>query len=698
MPDIYDQLLDARAPKPIAVDTVAPVAQQDPYDTLLDQQQTQEGRASIFGLEQAARIKPDHAAQVQALARSSGLPVDLVERNFDRVQQRDKALKMQSILASSPILAQQMRAPEFAGVALGDVEHLAAIERALREFGQLKAPTGPKASFSSVAGGLGNTIANLYPAFREGLRLQFADTFGFDEMRRDAMRRAAHIQMSSTLATPVFESSTAQGLYGGVASVLQMVPSVAAGIATRNPGVALSVLGMQTQPVNYTKYRLRSGTVGEAMLGATLESGIEVATEMLPMSFLVKNLGRVGLGQFVSGFVGREMLTEQVATITQDAVDTAIANPEKTWAEYAAERPDAAYQTFLGTLVASGVFGGMNTVARRLAGREQDALIAEDSTRLIDNLNTLAATSQLQKIDPSSFAAFVEQAAQEGPLDDVYIDANTLMQSGLADQVAAVSPSVADQLETAAQTGGTIKIPVAEYAATIAPTQFAQPLLDHLKVAPDGFSRLEAQAYMQTITEQQEQEINQAVAQQDVDNAHRASADVVRENVLGQLAAANRFTPQVNDAYATMVGEFYATQAARLGTTPEELFQRYPLKAAAQRIDGQQFDQSFDPEHGPFGPVLRDFQGDAQGAIAKLLELKNGEAIGALHHPDIGDIDLVWGEEGTGNSDGYGLASLNDAGHNAQQEPRPTGIDRPQGGSTSAMGWCGKALVADCIP
>lgn len=42
----------------------------------------------------------------------------------------------------------------------------------------------------------------------------------------------------------------------------------------------------------------------------------------------------------------------------------------------------------------------------------------------------------------------------------------------------------------------------------------------------------------------------------------------------------------------------------------------------------------------------------------KLMSKKEGEAIGALRHKDIGDIDLVWGKEGTGQSDGYGLAKL----------------------------------------
>jgi hypothetical protein len=62
------------------------------------------------------------------------------------------------------------------------------------------------------------------------------------------------------------------------------------------------------------------------------------------------------------------------------------------------------------------------------------------------------------------------------------------------------------------------------------------------------------------------------------------------------------------------------------------------------------------------GPIFTEFRGDAKGAVAKLLEARSGEALGALSHPDIKDpIDLVWGKEGTpknGYEDGFGLAKI----------------------------------------
>lgn len=61
---------------------------------------------------------------------------------------------------------------------------------------------------------------------------------------------------------------------------------------------------------------------------------------------------------------------------------------------------------------------------------------------------------------------------------------------------------------------------------------------------------------------------------------------------------------------------------------------------------------------GAFGNIYNQFRGNAKAAIVFLKKVRGGEAVGALHHKDIGDIDLVWGKEGTGHSDGYGLSKL----------------------------------------
>jgi N12 class adenine-specific DNA methylase len=84
--------------------------------------------------------------------------------------------------------------------------------------------------------------------------------------------------------------------------------------------------------------------------------------------------------------------------------------------------------------------------------------------------------------------------------------------------------------------------------------------------------------------------------------------------------------------------------------------------AAAKKIDfGSQRGSLSDRPVGPHGPIFSEFRHDAKGAIDALKKAQGGEAIAALYHPEIGDIDLVWGWEGDRANDfagGYGLAKI----------------------------------------
>lgn len=59
-----------------------------------------------------------------------------------------------------------------------------------------------------------------------------------------------------------------------------------------------------------------------------------------------------------------------------------------------------------------------------------------------------------------------------------------------------------------------------------------------------------------------------------------------------------------------------------------------------------------------FGTNYPEYYHDGKGAIEKLLQTKEGQVQGAFYRPDIGDITLVWGKEGTGKSDGFGLSKI----------------------------------------
>ncbi|AGZ81518.1 hypothetical protein CFT03427_0650 [Campylobacter fetus subsp. testudinum 03-427] len=59
-----------------------------------------------------------------------------------------------------------------------------------------------------------------------------------------------------------------------------------------------------------------------------------------------------------------------------------------------------------------------------------------------------------------------------------------------------------------------------------------------------------------------------------------------------------------------------------------------------------------------FGTNYAEFYHDGSNAIKKLLIEKQGQVAGAFEKEGLGDIDLVWGIEGTSHSDGYGLSKI----------------------------------------
>lgn len=224
---------------------------------------------------------------------------------------------------------------------------------------------------------------------------------------------------------------------------------------------------------------------------------------------------------------------------------------------------------------------------RTLAAKAQ---AAEVQTARIEQITKTAQASKLAQRDADTFEKFVAAAKEEGPVQDVYIDAQALMQSGVAEQVAAASPAVADQLPAAAATGGVIRIPVEEYAARIAPTELSQSLIDHLRTEPEGFSRAEAQQFLQTQQEQLQNEMEKAVKAQEGDAAFKTERDAIAAQVRDQLDTVGRFSPEVHDAYATMIGNFFAVQGAKLGVSPQELFNRTGFSVAGSMAEGPQLE------------------------------------------------------------------------------------------------------------
>lgn len=62
---------------------------------------------------------------------------------------------------------------------------------------------------------------------------------------------------------------------------------------------------------------------------------------------------------------------------------------------------------------------------------------------------------------------------------------------------------------------------------------------------------------------------------------------------------------------------------------------------------------------GKHGPIFHEYKHDWRGAALALEKAGGGEAQAALYHPEIGDVDLIYGVAGDSPSNkGYGLAKI----------------------------------------
>lgn len=243
----------------------------------------------------------------------------------------------------------------------------------------------------------------------------------------------------------------------------------------------------------------------------------------------------------------------------------------------------------------SGVFGRAHDTVQQ---GQESAMRANQMFGLLNSLNDMASASKVRERDVQTFEGFMQSVEQEaGPVNMLYIDPKTLVETLQAAganvrQVAEGLPSMAN-LDEQLKTGTLVAIPVSEFAARIAGTDYAQALMPHLQGDPSGMSKVQADEFMQNHGENLKAEVEKVLAERQGDEVFKGSMEKVKQQVLDEITSTQRFTKDVNESYATLMSTFYGVTAAKLGITPEEMAARYPIKVSAEGVDaGQQYDQA----------------------------------------------------------------------------------------------------------
>lgn len=557
-----------------------------------------------INLLRASQSNPDVFAKAKRLAAATGLPADVVERNLSDVEKRQKLISQTVALKDATRLAEKVTVnPEFAKLAQDDLESLAAIEtsvRLIKNSGKALAAgfTSANAGLWGVAEAGSETLSKYVTGpLTHDLPILPEDIFG--KMAQSFRQYRKEQQSVTDYVAPKAGGVMEAGFYSGLQSLTQNLLTLPAAVMTQNPSLALGTMTGISGGQSYGQARDKGLDVNRALGYATAQAAVEFATEKLPMAKLIGDL-KVGspLYKMIGNQLAAEIPGEQLATVVQDLNEWAVLNPDKPFASYLQERPSAAAQTLVATMV--GVGGNVtiaktaDAVASRLGLKERQVQQAQLDAETITQLHTVAANSKLRQRDVEAFEQFVQELAEEGDVNDIYVNASTLNQAGIdLSQLAQASPSTAAQLQEAVATGGNVRISVEEFAAKIAGTDLGQAIIPHLKTDPDGMSKLEAEQYINEQGPELQAEVERIMMQQEQAETRDQSRQVVEEQILSQLANVNRFRPDVNKAYASMMANFYAVTAEKLGVTTQEMAQRYPLQISEKSVGGTStFNQS----------------------------------------------------------------------------------------------------------
>mgnify|MGYP006921293764 CR=1 FL=1 len=586
----YLRLAQERAPQAADV-------QDNPYLSLArEQQNLQQNRARTV-IESALKDDPDLAAERVRLSQTSGVPLPVVERNLEtlRLKERARAIDLIQLAQESPVLYRQLVDPTFTTTSIDDLDTLKNLERSVgRGVRYVMGADGKGGLPSDLAGAaksvaLGATVGVGKMAFDVAGTVN--DLIGWQSGAQAARGTARRLQgiMDEYGFQP--ESSTGQAVRSGLQSAGTNLAILPIGLyrglyATANQA-ASTVAGILSAGVGsaaFNEAREQGRNQLQAAVYAIPQGTFEYVFERIPAA---KLFGDLAANTSLLKLLGRQTLsegwTEQLTTLTQDFNEWMNLNPDKTLAEFIQERPEAAYQTFIATLVGVGVQTSTIKGINKIIETASDRSLQFDQDLLQQQMQ-LAATSMLRQRSPEQFRAHVQRVvdANDGAKKEIYVDAEVLNQ--LAPNLLAQLPeSVREQIPGALETNSTVAVPMAD-VLTVAPgTELEQILNDNARMRPNAPSRVEAQLTEQFLRQEADRVLQQAADTQ----AWQQSSEQVKTAILEQLNATGRFTPDVNEAYATLQANFFSTMAARVGLTPQELFERYRLKVAAKGPGGQ---------------------------------------------------------------------------------------------------------------
>jgi hypothetical protein len=610
---------------------VRPV-QSSPIAEDIAEQARQNLNASLVGVR---TVNPDEAAKAMRLGRQLDLPPEVVRADMRRAEEQEylDRLRSRDILRNDPVLANYLANREFANIAHDDIDNLTAIERTFKFFRDI--PTGLSEGYTKAVSQ--SEMADIIERQRQrGGYLEEYEKAALESYNRELAALSVEtglaeagaylfVQQAEGWKQEDIDIILAGGVIGGGAGLVggPLAP------ATVPAGMALGLkAGLSTAFINrslrmerallYAELEPELGhdlanqiATGVGVLNASLDVGaLGIVTKPLREPFkaafrqsvkeaVKKQTVRQAFGRFGLWYagsaateVGTETLQElnnvlgmELGLYLQDK--PLVLTTEEGRAEVADRLANIAAETALG-MVTVGLPGPalqFYTDVRKSAKATRDH-------KLLENITKTVAESKVLPRDAATMEQYIASTAAGTDAETTYIDAavahDILRQSGLTElEMDAVLPGVRQQIEQYQSDGITlvgadVTIPTAQFAARLAKTPLQSQLLPHARLSADAPSLVEAQR-IRAEHDQRRAEAEQIIAQQEATNGTFVQeAREIEDTLASQIQATGQMDERAARSSAQFMRDFYVTQAASMGLTPKQVYERFPV-----RVEGE---------------------------------------------------------------------------------------------------------------
>lgn len=187
--------------------------------------------------------------------------------------------------------------------------------------------------------------------------------------------------------------------YGSAAigSLAEMVPMIAGAVITRNPSVAMGIMGGQVGGQAYAEGREKGLSEDDAQNYALLTAGAEAIPEALVVGRLLKP-GAGILKKVLEGSV-LEGAQEAVTAALQAAIDKGYVEPNMTLKEALVRIRDGA---IVGTMIGGGMGGTIATIDKATGVNDPAKQFARELNRSIDNTEFTGTEAEaIAALDPN---------------------------------------------------------------------------------------------------------------------------------------------------------------------------------------------------------------------------------------------------------------------------------------------------------